>query len=86
MDHGDDMEFPFEGASPSHPPPLGGIFLGKTLTQTGCGSGYRKNKHELRKLLLEEVELFNHADQQYQEDAEEERMGRGGAIPPPSPR
>ena len=63
-----------------------GIFLGKTLTQTGCGSGYRKNKHELRKLLLEEVELFNHADQQYQEDAEEERMGRGGAIPPPSPR
>jgi len=56
------------------------------MTQTGRGSGYRKNKHELRKLLLEEVELFNHADQQYQEDAEEERMGRGGAIPPPSPR
>ena len=65
-------------------PPFGGIF--RTLTQTGRGPGYRKNKHELRKLLLEEVELFNHADQQYQEDAEEERMGRGGAIPPPSPR
>ena len=47
--------------------------MGKTLTQTGRGSGYRKNKHELRKLLLEEVELFNHADQQYQEDAEEEQ-------------
>ena len=85
MDHGDDMEFPFEGASPP-PSSFWGNLSDKTLTQTGRGSGYRKNKHELRKLLLEEVELFNHADQQYQEDAEEERMGRGGAIPPPSPR
>lgn len=63
LDHGENMDFPFEGR--------------------------KQNKHSLRQLLLEEVELFEAADQQLQEEARAEHgmapMGRG-AMPPPSPR
>jgi hypothetical protein len=47
--------------------------------------GQKHNKNSLRGLLLEEVKLFEAADQQLCAEARRNQRGQRG-MPPPSPR